>query len=337
MRLLFTILSLVICFCIAACKEKRQIHSINIKAGGQYHSAAGDIFQFGEINRILILKNNEDNEITFNKIETTCGCSNLALENETILPNATTALHLTLKAQNRKGPFYVIATLFYKIKNETEVKNFRIRFDANAVTPADVEPDRIDLPDLDIAGIPQVIKVDVRRNKTPIQWDDILISTKKLPAVISRIDNDHYEINIKVDPGKVNIVGSVSDELEILLTRADEVKPIVITVPIQGKIISKHSVKPASIFMGSVKVGDIKKGSVNIKLANQTKLVKAEIEDMDKASVAVKGGSNNEYIIEYACVIPESKTGYLRGNLQLMLNDNEKQYYLVIPIVGYLQ
>jgi hypothetical protein len=298
-----------------------------------------EIIQYRFKTHVFKIKNTGRKILTVTDIEKSCGCTSVELAKDTLLPGEETTMAAVLSTQDRVGNFTSLVTLKWRPKGGKEQHQLVLTLQGKAVRLTVSEPPGIDFGDIDADKFRKATvtrQLLIRRGDAAVAWDGIeVLAESGQPVQLKALDKDTFQIQYSLSPSK-HPVGVFKDDLTIRLKDNGVLLSDEIRISVIAHIKSPLTVKPTSVYLGSIAKGTVKQGVIKINHSAGQPIKILSNTSSARIRCKVQNDGMNPAIISY-----KYETGIQEGNISekliVTVTCEDRQYELAIPFIGLVQ
>jgi hypothetical protein len=297
-----------------------------------------DIIQFQSKTHVFKIKNTGQQAVMVTGIEKSCGCTNVELAKDTLLPGEETDLTAALSAQDRVGGFVSHITVKWCQKGNREERQLKLSLHGKAVRLAVCEPVNLDFGEIDVDKSTAAItrQVLIRRGDAAVAWDDIEVTTDAGQQIQSTaLNRDTFQIQYTLRPNK-HPIGIFKDELTVRFKDQAAYLPNEIKIPVIAGIKSPLVVKPASVYLGSLAKNASKQGIIKISHSSGKPVKILSITSSAHIQCEAANETTGETTVSYR-FDAKTQAGNVSEKLLVKVACENDRYELAIPFIGFVQ
>jgi hypothetical protein len=332
----------VLCMSLWACNSSKENLDLSPNVGlvsDQDKINLRDILQYQSKNYVFKIKNAGRKAVIVTGLEKSCGCTEIELAKETLQPGEETTLTAVLSAQDRVGGFISYITVKWKQKGGQEEQQLKLSLQGKAVRLIVCEPPSIEFGDIDAdksAKATLTRQLLIRRGDAAVEWNWIEVTAEFGQAIQSKkLDENTFQIQYSLSPGK-HPVGTFKDEVKVRLKNNETLLPDEIEIPVIASIKSPLTVKPASVYLGSLAKGTIKQGTIKIShpAGKQVKIL--SVTPSARIRCEIQNDVATQAVVSY-WFDAGIREGNVSEKLMVKVVCEKKQYELMVPFIAYAQ
>jgi hypothetical protein len=237
------------------------------------------------------------------------------------------------------GNFTSLVTLKWRPKGGKEQHQLVLTLQGKAVRLTVSEPPGIDFGDIDADKFRKATvtrQLLIRRGDAAVAWDGIeVLAESGQPVQLKTLDGNTFQIQYSLSPGK-HPIGAFKDELTVRFKDQETLLSDEIKIPVIASLKSPLTIRPASVYLGSLAKNTSKQGAIKISHSSGNPVKVLSIAPAARLRCEAQHDTAGQTMISYRFDAGGQEDNASEKLIVKVACENS-QYELAIPFIGHVQ
>ncbi len=287
------------------------------------------------------IQNNSSEPITIEKLMSSCGCTSVTADEETIPPGESGILRAEMSNHGRFGKFGAKVSVDWVDHSGNLKGTVAATSEAEAYQLAITNPANVDLGISAMNGGEKEAEIQVRRGNSPNNWSSVEAATDSpnmSVEVVPNSDTDLAAVKLTFDPANLP-QGRFKDTVELEFFDDSGILVGKRTLPIQVLVEGPIETKPTSLYFGVVKRNSSIDGEILIRSrgGGEVEITRVETEALANSlsfdETEIVAGSAH---LQYSFTAPPDE-GNISATVRVTVQSDQGESVLEIPVICFVK